>query len=178
MEKRTLRVIELFSGIGGFHFALKSLLKSYASTSSLNYELKVYPFDNNCHANKLYEHNFNIKPCNKNIEHLSSNDFDAIKASMITLSPPCQPYSRAGHQKGADDKRSNALHHFCHQILPKLKHLPTHIMLENVMGFETSKSCQLFLSTLIRCGYQYKIYAISPTQIGIPNTRKRIYILA
>eukprot|EP01084_Bolivina_argentea_P251804 422472_1 len=172
MNQNVLRVIELFSGIGGFHLALKSLklLK--------NYKFQIYPFDNNCNANKMYQHNFNIKPNSKNIEHLNSKHFDLIKPFIITLSPPCQPYTRAGIQKHSNDKRTNALHYFCQQILPKLKHLPNYIILENVIGFEISQSCQIFLQSIIKCGYKYKIYSINPTQIGIPNTRKRIYICA
>ena len=171
-QEKVIRVIELFSGIGGFHLALKSC------QSLKDYQLRVYPFDNNCHANKVYEHNFGIKPNHKNIEHLTANDFDPINPQMITLSPPCQPYSRAGKQNGHNDQRSNALHHFCLQILPKLKNLPSYIMLENVIGFEVSQSCKLFLESLIARDYVYKIYQINPTQIGMPNTRKRIYILA
>lgn len=175
MSDKVMRVIELFSGIGGFHLALKSFIAS--SKSFKDYKLKVYPFDNNCNANKVYQHNFNIKPNNKNIEHLKPNDFDKIKPFIITMSPPCQPYTRAGIQNDSKDKRATALHHIC-KILPKLNFLPNYLMLENVHGFETSKSILLFLKCIIKCGYQYKIYSISPTQIGIPNTRHRIYILA
>ena len=177
MTDKVLCVIELFSGIGGFHLALKSFIAS--SKLFENSELKVYPFDNNCNANKVYQHNFNIDNVNnKNIEHLNCNDFDNIRPFIITMSPPCQPYSRAGIKKDSNDKRSNALHHFCDEILPKMRYLPNYIILENVIGFETSESCQTFLRSIINCSYQYQILSIDPTQIGIPNTRKRIYILA
>lgn len=173
---KVMNVIELFSGIGGFHLALKSYLKS--SKLFKNTQLNLYPFDNNCNANKVYQKNFNIIVNNKNIEHLNHNDLDKLKAFIITMSPPCQPYSRAGIKKDLKDNRSCALHHFCDKILPKMKFLPNYLMLENVIGFESSLSCKHFIKSIIKCGYQYKIYSIDPPQIGIPNTRKRIYILA
>ena len=57
-KAKTLRVVELFSGIGGFHLALQSVQRSSASWKEST--LRVHAFDNNCHANRVYAHNFGI----------------------------------------------------------------------------------------------------------------------
>ncbi|KAL7558517.1 hypothetical protein ACA910_008113 [Epithemia clementina (nom. ined.)] len=56
-------------------------------------------------------------------------------------------------------------------------HPPEWILLENVQGFVSSQVRQVLLATLHRCGYSWQEYLLSPIQIGIPNHRKRYYIL-
>ena len=177
---KTLRMVELCSSIGGFHLALQSVLQSvqHSSASWRESTLRAHAFDNNCHANRVYAHNFGVAPIAKNIEHLSAAELDALSPTLLTLSPPCQPYTRAGKAKGAADARSNALRHFCERLLPEMEQPPHWIMLENVVGFERSESYRLFVESLTQCGYRYAVYAIDPTQLGLPNTRRRIYVLA
>lgn len=43
-----------------------------------------------------------------NIEKLSSSKLDSYKADMWLLAPPCQPYTRRGLQKDADDWRASS----------------------------------------------------------------------
>lgn len=43
-----------------------------------------------------------------NIEKLSVKQLEAYKADMWLLAPPCQPYTRRGLQKDADDWRANS----------------------------------------------------------------------
>lgn len=43
-----------------------------------------------------------------NIEKLSVEQLDAYKADLWLLAPPCQPYTRRGLQKDADDWRASS----------------------------------------------------------------------
>ena len=54
---------------------------------------------------------------------------------------------------------------------------PKWIFLENVQGFVQSQVRQVLLETLSRCKYSWQEYLLSPIQLGIPNHRKRYYIL-
>lgn len=92
------------------------------------------------------------------------------------MSPPCQPFTRVGNKKDVDDARSNALVHIC-SILPELTPVD-YILMENVKGFETSQARDLYIDALQRSGFYYQEFLLSPTEIGVPNTRYRYYCLA
>ena len=92
------------------------------------------------------------------------------------MSPPCQPYTRQ-HPASENDPRSNALLHLIKSI-KKLKNPPRYLALENVIGFEESPACTILLDTLDGMGYNFKQFALSPTQFGVPNERPRYYLLA
>jgi len=49
---------------------------------------------------------------------------------------------------------------------------------ENVKGFETSSAYQMLAETLSGLGFDSRTFLISPTQLGVPNSRLRCYILA
>lgn len=92
------------------------------------------------------------------------------------MSPPCQPFTRVGNKKDVDDARSNALVHIC-SILPELTTIDL-ILMENVKGFETSQARDLYMEALNQSGFEYQEFLLSPTEIGVPNTRNRYYCLA
>ncbi|TKS88114.1 tRNA (cytosine(38)-C(5))-methyltransferase [Collichthys lucidus] len=84
MEK--LRVLELYSGIGGMHYALNK--------SGIPVQV-VAAIDINTVANQIYRHNFPDTPLwNKTIEGITLDDFNALSFDMILMSPPCQPFTR------------------------------------------------------------------------------------
>ncbi|XP_035986152.1 tRNA (cytosine(38)-C(5))-methyltransferase-like [Fundulus heteroclitus] len=81
-----LRVLELYSGIGGMHYALKE--------SGISAQV-VAAVDINTTANKIYKHNFPDTPLwNKTIEGIPLDDFNKLCFDMILMSPPCQPFTR------------------------------------------------------------------------------------
>ncbi|XP_025072595.1 tRNA (cytosine(38)-C(5))-methyltransferase isoform X2 [Alligator sinensis] len=65
-------------------------------------------------------------------------------------------------------------------ILPcsRLERLPKYILLENVKGFETSSARNEFVQTLEACGFKYQEFLLSPTCLGIPNSRLRYFLIA
>lgn len=92
------------------------------------------------------------------------------------MSPPCQPFTRVGNKKDVADARSNALVHIC-EILPEL-HSIQYILMENVKGFEISQARDLYIDALKRVGFEFQEFLLSPTEIGVPNSRLRYYCLA
>lgn len=92
------------------------------------------------------------------------------------MSPPCQPFTRVGNQKDTADSRTDALVHLC-EIIEKLTSIDA-ILMENVKGFETSKARDMYTDALQSAGYHYQEFMLSPSQLGIPNTRYRYYCLA
>lgn len=93
------------------------------------------------------------------------------------MSPPCQPYTRAGLRLGAADSRAKALHHLI-SLLRRLHDPPEYLVLENVKGFEVSESCRELLECLSDLGFDFRQMILDPTQFAIPNERLRYYVVA
>ncbi|XP_037936807.1 tRNA (cytosine(38)-C(5))-methyltransferase [Teleopsis dalmanni] len=171
MEKmEEFRVLELFSGIGGMHYAFKY--------SNLPGEI-VAAIDINTVANAVYAYNHEKTPLlNNNIQRLNLKTLEKLNINTILMSPPCQPHTRQhlSKQRDIEDNRSDALRHLC-QLIPEYKNLQ-YVLLENVKDFQSSQSRNCFIDALKSSGFQYSEFIISPTQFGIPNTRHRYYCIA
>nr|XP_037839300.1 tRNA (cytosine(38)-C(5))-methyltransferase isoform X3 [Chlorocebus sabaeus] len=141
----TLRVLELYSGVGGMHHALRE--------SRIPAQV-VAAIDVNTVANEVYKYNFpHTQLLAKTIEGITLEEFDRLSFDMILMSPPCQPFTR-------------------------LQKLPKYILLENVKGFEVSSTRDLLIQTIENCGFQYQEFLLSPTSLGIPNSRLRYFLIA
>ncbi|XP_040290443.1 tRNA (cytosine(38)-C(5))-methyltransferase isoform X1 [Bufo bufo] len=164
-----LRVLELYSGIGGMHCGL--------SESGVSAEV-VAAVDVNTTANEVYKHNFHSTPLwPKSIEGISLSELDSLSFDMILMSPPCQPFTRIGLQGDVSDPRAKSFLYVL-EILPRLKKTPSYILLENVKGFETSEARLTLIRTLESCGYLYQEFLLSPPCLGIPNSRLRYFLIA
>ncbi|XP_077364443.1 tRNA (cytosine(38)-C(5))-methyltransferase isoform X2 [Festucalex cinctus] len=164
-----LRVLELYSGIGGMHYALKQ--------SGISAQV-VAAIDINTTANQVYRHNFPDTPLwNRTIEGISLDEFNTLHFDMILMSPPCQPFTRQGLQRGIADPRTKSFLYILN-LLPRLSQLPRFILLENVKGFETSSARQCLVEMLTECGYTFQEVMASPTTVGIPNSRLRYFLMA
>jgi len=166
------RVLELFSGIGGMHHATQLL----QSVSPVEFEI-VCAVDVNTTANAIYRHNWpGVDHWQRNITGITTKQINKLRPDIIMMSPPCQPHTRQGKRRDAQDPRSDALKHILHLLptIPSLKY----ILLENVQGFETSESRDMFLEVLDAQGFHYQEFLINPTQINIPNSRLRYYAVA
>uniref|UniRef100_A0A6Q2XZR3 tRNA (cytosine(38)-C(5))-methyltransferase n=1 Tax=Esox lucius TaxID=8010 RepID=A0A6Q2XZR3_ESOLU len=164
-----IRVLELYSGIGGMHYAL--------TESGVGAEV-VAAVDVNTTANEIYKHNFPNTPLHpKTIEGMTLDDFNKLTFDMILMSPPCQPFTRIGLQGDISDPRTKSFLYIL-DLLPRLSKLPRFILLENVKGFETSSARESMVKTLIECGYNYQELLVSPTCLGMPNSRLRYFLIA
>ncbi|XP_013000004.1 tRNA (cytosine(38)-C(5))-methyltransferase isoform X3 [Cavia porcellus] len=164
-----LRVLELYSGIGGMHHALRE--------SHIPAQV-VAAIDVNTVANEVYKYNFpDTQLLAKTIEGITLEEFDKLSFNMILMSPPCQPFTRIGLQGDMTDRRTNSFLHVL-DILPRLQKLPRYILLENVKGFEVSSTRDLLIETIENCGFRYQEFLLSPTSLGIPNSRLRYFLIA
>ncbi|XP_053693899.1 tRNA (cytosine(38)-C(5))-methyltransferase [Sabethes cyaneus] len=162
------RGLELFSGIGGMHYALRQSGKTFEVVEAI---------DINPLANQIYNHNFGRgKAKNKNILGLTSDAVRQMDVNVVLMSPPCQPFSRNGNFGDVADHRSDPFVHIC----GLLEHMSSvqFILLENVKGFERSKACELYKTKLVAAGFNYREYILSPHAFGVPNTRHRYYCVA
>ncbi|XP_068437838.1 tRNA (cytosine(38)-C(5))-methyltransferase isoform X3 [Clinocottus analis] len=164
-----LRVLELYSGIGGMHYAVQE--------SGIPAQV-VAAIDINPTANQIYKHNFpDTDLWNKTIEGISLDDFNKLPFDMILMSPPCQPFTRIGLQGDIADPRTKSFLYIL-DLLPRLCRRPRFILLENVKGFESSSARERLVKTLMECGYTFQEIMVSPTSVGIPNSRLRYFLIA
>ncbi len=133
MMKEEFVVFEFFSGIGGFHHALKQI-------PNLNIK-EIFPFDINPNANLVYKHNFNKSTFNLTLDSFSIEQYESLcqKYSNVSfiwvMSPPCQPFTRQGKVMDLEDNRTDGFKQLM-KILCHTKHKPSYFALENVKNFE------------------------------------------
>lgn len=116
------------------------------------------------------------------IEELSKiiakgNDHSIRKANVIIAGLPCQGFSMAGNNKPDDDR--NILYKYLLKAIGKI--MPDFVVIENVRGLLTKKNEKVFsdiLKTFKRLGYDvgYRVY--NAVNFGIPQRRKRVFIIA
>eukprot|EP00041_Stephanoeca_diplocostata_P025053 m.647756 g.647756 ORF g.647756 m.647756 type:complete len:381 (+) comp22659_c0_seq6:169-1311(+) len=172
-SSRPLRVLEFYSGIGGMHYALKLAARSLG----IAFEV-LAAFDINTVANDVYRHNFpEVQVIQRLIESIPTSKFEKYAADLWTMSPPCQPFTRAGKQMDVNDARTKSFLSIL-DMLSSMTSKPKYLLLENVKGFESSVARTTLVTTLEACGYAYQEYLLTPEQLGIPNSRMRYYLIA
>lgn len=158
-----LRVVEFYSGIGGFHFAVHCALP----TAQL-----VAAFDIDEDANCVYFHTTGLVPTLMNLQTVPITLLESLEADLWLLSPPCQPYTRQGKQRDDQDPRAFSFL----SVLEKLSQMqrpPEFICVENVVGFEISRTRETMLEVFRKRELQTVEFILSPEQFGIPYSRPR-----
>ena len=166
-----LSFIDLFAGLGGFHFALDELGCECVFSSELKEDLR-----------KLYTINFPGSRIEGDITKISP--FEIPAHDILCAGFPCQPFSQAGKRQGfKDEERGNLFTNIC-DILSY--HRPRYVILENVSnlkGHDKGNTWNVIfhkLSDPIEEGglnYEVREAIISPHQFGLPQHRRRIYIV-
>ena len=114
------KYIDLFCGMGSFHYSFQKLGFKCVMASDI-YEP----------AKENYKKNYNINVLDDicEIDPSSIETYDILCAGF-----PCQPFSQAGHQKGFKDSRGTMFS----QVMRFVKtNVPKVIILENVQGLLT-----------------------------------------
>lgn len=160
---RPLRVLELYCGIGGCAAALPPEATVLAA------------LDTNQTALEVYRWNFPHRALPVNLDFMAASDLQSWNADLWWLSPPCQPFTVRGLRQDTDDSRSRSLL----RIIDCLEEAqPAYLALENVPGFRGSQTHSLLRSTLKGLGYVVQEVVLCPTELGIPNRRQRLYLVA
>jgi DNA (cytosine-5)-methyltransferase 1 len=92
---------------------------------------------------------------------------------VITAGFPCQPFSVAGKQRGADDERN--MWPATAECIGIVR--PGHVLLENVPGIRTY--LPVVIRDLRRLGYEVsRPLILGADDVGAPHRRKRVWIVA
>jgi DNA (cytosine-5)-methyltransferase 1 len=158
-----LKLLDLFSGIGGFSYGLEQTggFKTIAFCEKDEFCQKVL----RKHWNdiKIYE----------DIRHIKGSE---IKADIVTGGFPCQPFSVAGKQRGTDDDRY--LWDETIRVVAETK--PKWFIGENVDGLiniQEGKVLQQIQKDLEAESFQVQCLVIPASGIGAWHQRKRVWII-
>lgn len=160
------KFIDLFCGIGGFHLALSSFGATCVFASDIDKEVR-----------KVYQNNFNMEP-KGDITKIRPEDIPAH--DIICAGFPCQPFSISGDQKGFNDEKGRGRLFFNIIEIAKV-HKPKLLLLENVKNFEkhdNGNTLKRVREELDNIGYVPFHEVLCASDFGVPQQRKRIYIVA
>lgn len=163
ITKKTVKFIDLFCGIGGFHQSLSNIGAKCILACDI---------DKNCR--EVYKENFGIEP-KSNIKDIDENelkDFDILCAGF-----PCQPFSNGGKKKSFSDDRGLLFDEIIR--IAKTKK-PKFMFLENVkhiLKVSNGEVLNYIKDKINSIGYTLQIFNISPHNYGIPQQRERVYFV-
>ena len=157
------KFIDLFCGIGSFHYSFQKLGFKCVMASDI-YKPSV---DN-------YKENYNMDVLGDicDIDPSTIEDYDILCAGF-----PCQPFSQAGHHKGFEDSRGTMFS----QVMRFVKtNVPKVVVLENVqalLNHDDGKSFAKIKEDLEKEGYTIVHKVLKCSDYGIPQMRKRLFIV-
>ena len=196
---KKIRVVELFAGVGGFRLGLEgyngmSSSSNYKKPLNSNFEVvwsnQYEPLTpNKQHASWVYEKRWpKANHSGEDIEKVIENNFDSIPDHDLLVGGfPCQDYSVATtlrNSKGLVGKKGVLWWSIYNIIQRKGKNKPNYLFLENVDRLLSSPASQrgrdfaVMLSCLYEQGYAVEWRIINAADYGMPQRRRRIYIVA
>lgn len=174
-----IRVVELFAGVGGFHQGLKEASSRFHVVWSNQWE----PSTKVQHASEIYQKRFGSENhCNEDISKVPMSLIP--EHDMLVGGFPCQDYSVAKtlNQAAGIVGKKGVLWWEIYRIVNEKR--PAIIFLENVDRLLKSPAGQrgrdfaIMLASLSDLGYIVEWRVINAADYGMPQRRRRIFILA
>lgn len=173
-----IRFIDLFAGIGGIRLGFEQAVKELGLTPKC-----VFTSEIKTSAKKVYSDNFPNEVIHGDITKIETTeipDFDFLLGGF-----PCQAFSIAGNRGGFADTRGTLFFEI-ERILKEKQ--PMGFLLENVDGLvihdrekgidsKIGRTLSTILERLTYIGYNPIWKVIDSADLGVPQHRRRIYII-
>ena len=157
-----MRVLDLFSGIGGFSLGLE---RAGMETTAF--------CEQNEFCQKVLKKHWPEVPIYDDIKKLEGKQFRG-SVELICGGFPCQPFSVAGKKRGTNDSRD--LWPEMLRIIREVR--PTWVLGENVINFAgMDGGYNRTHSDLEKEGYEVRAFNIPAIAVGAPHVRKRLWIV-
>ena len=191
-----MKYIDLFAGIGGFHYGIdkaweylqkqgssggslrpigdKSDISVWETGGNSKYANCVYSNEWDKYANSVYRRHYG--ECdNRDIRTVKASelpDFDLMSGGF-----PCQSFSIAGKRGGFEDTRGTLFFEMAR--IAKEKH-PRLLLFENVKGLlshDNGRTFATIIQTIDELGYDCQWQVLNSKNFGVPQNRERIFIV-
>ncbi|RCH55470.1 DNA (cytosine-5-)-methyltransferase [Mucilaginibacter hurinus] len=174
---KEVKFIDLFAGIGGLRLGFETAFKNAGFKTRCVMTSEIKP-----HALKVLHHNFSHDYFVGDITRVKNEeipDFEFLLGGF-----PCQPFSAGGKRQGFVDTRGTLFFEI-ERILENKR--PYGFILENVEGLvkhdlenkkdKYGRTLKVILSKLEGLGYHVTTKVLNAADFGLPQSRKRIFIV-
>jgi DNA (cytosine-5)-methyltransferase 1 len=162
----TLRILDLFSGIGGFSYAAEQLVGGFKTVQFV----ECNPF-----CQRVLNMHWPAVPIYPDVTNYTAS---VGSCDVITAGFPCQDLSSAGKQTGLSGERSGLFY----QVIRLARELqPRFIVFENVANLVSHQGGATFQEVLFqiaRAGFDAEWAVVSARDVGACHLRKRVWIVA
>jgi len=167
MTTHKLKILDLFSGIGGFSYAAEKIVGGFETTQFV----EIDPY-----CQSVLHKNFPNVPIHNDIKTFTGKpgQFDVFTAGF-----PCQDLSVAGRQKGIGEGTRSGLFYEIIRLLGEIQ--PRFVLFENVrnlLSHEKGATFQEILFQIAKAGYDAEWSVISAKDVGACHKRERLWIIA
>lgn len=171
---KKLKVLDLFSGIGGFSLGLE---RTGGFSTVAFCEIEEFP-------RKVLAKHWPEVPCYHDVRELTAERLaaDGITVDVITGGFPCQDVSIAGAQRGIEEDTRSGLWSEIYRLAGEIG--PSHIIVENVSNLLSGPSHQRggwfgrILRDLAALGYDAEWHSIPASYVGCRQLRDRVWLVA
>lgn len=158
-----MRVLDFFSGIGGFRLGLERAGHEVVGACELANAPRL-----------VYADRWGHEPAWKDIRHVEAKELP--EADLWTAGFPCQDVSPAGPKTGLDGERSGLVFDLLRLAAAAR---PTWLLLENSDGLLVrGRGFGRLLRELVALGYVGAHRVLDAHAFGVPQHRRRVYLLA
>lgn len=166
------KYIDLFAGVGGFHFAMEGLADCVLVSEWDKYARQTYVAN---WGQYLEDNSVPFEGDITAVDYTAMPDFDILCGGF-----PCQPFSIAGAQQGFLHKTQGTLFFNLVSIIKEKS--PRVVFLENVKNLashDKGNTLKVILESLEDLGYSVVHRVLNGKSHGnVPQNRERIFIIA
>jgi DNA (cytosine-5)-methyltransferase 1 len=159
----TLRLLDTFSGIGGFSYAAEQIVGGYETVAFVERE----PF-----CQKILNKHWPNVPIHDDISTFNPKPYSA---DVICGGFPCQDISLAGKQAGIKEGTRSGLFYELMRVVRLVR--PQYVVLENVSAI-LSNGFDLVLGELAEAGFDAEWACIPASAVGACHQRDRWWLVA
>ena len=169
-----LKVLDLFSGIGGFSLGLE---RTGGFETVAFCEIEPFP-------RRVLAKHWPGVPCYEDVRELTGARLaaDGIEVDVITGGFPCQDISTAGKQAGMHSGTRSGLWSEIVRLVGDIR--PSFVIVENVANLLSGPGIRpggwfgRVLGDLAECGYDAEWECIPATAVGADHERNRVWVVA
>lgn len=157
-----MKIVSLFSGCGGLDLGFKQ--NNFKTIWANEFDEIIAP---------TFKKNFKIDVNTNSITDINIDEVPSCDG--IIGGPPCQSWSIAGKQQGANDPRGRLFDNFIEFVDKKR---PKFFLAENVAGFLMKKyNPDFYLDQFAKLGYNVSCLQLNSKFFEVPQDRKRVFII-